>query len=80
MATNTYGDLHPGSRRLGMMLRNLFAHEVRIPPRTIISNVQAAEIVPNKKAPHYTSEAPSFNRTDGTFTGQPAYPHNHSKS
>ena len=49
MSTNTYGDLYHGSRRVGMMLRNLFACEVGIPHRTVIGNVQASEIVPNKK-------------------------------
>ena len=42
LATSTYGDLHPGSRWLGNMLQNLSALEVRIPPKTIIDNVQMA--------------------------------------
>ena len=72
MATSTYGDLHPGSRRVGMMLRNLSALEVRIPPRTVIHNVQAAEIVPSKKAPHYTSEVlPSTEQTEPSCISQP---------
>ena len=56
MAISTYGDLCPGSRRVGMMLRNLSAWEVRIPPKTVIGNVQMAEIVPNMKALKHTSE------------------------
>ena len=56
IATGTYGDLHPGSRRVGMMLQNLSVQEVRIPPKTIIGNVQMAEIVPNVKALKPTSE------------------------
>ena len=65
MATSTYRDLHPGFRRVGMMLQNLSACEFRIPPRTIISNVQAAEIVLNLKAPNYTSKVlPSTEQTE----------------
>ena len=50
MATSTCVDLHPGMRRVGIMLMNLSACEVRIPPKTEIGNVQTAEIVPNMKA------------------------------
>ena len=56
MVTSTYQNFHPGSRWVGMILRNLSAQEVRIPPKTVISNVQASDIVPNTKAPRYTSE------------------------
>ena len=42
MATSLYRDLHSGLRRLGMMLQNLSAQEVRIPTKTVIGNVQAA--------------------------------------
>ena len=38
-ATSTYSDLHPGSRRIGMMLQNLSAWEFRIPPKMVIGNV-----------------------------------------
>ena len=37
-----------------MMLWNLSACEVRIPPKTVISNVQMVEIVPNMKALNHT--------------------------
>ena len=47
MATSSYRDLRPGSRRVGMMLRNLSAQEVRIPPKAVIGSVQMAEIVLN---------------------------------
>ena len=49
MATSTYGDLCPGSRLVGMVLRNLSIWEVQIPPKTVIGNVQMAEIVLNLK-------------------------------
>ena len=72
MATNTYGDLHPGSRRVGMMLRNLPAQDIRRPPKTVISNVQAAEIVLNMKAPKQTSEVlPSMEQTEPSWVSQP---------
>ena len=54
MASSTYGV--SGSRRVGMMLRNLSAQEVRIPPKTVIGNVQTAEIIPNMKAIKHTSK------------------------
>ena len=73
MAPNTYGDLLPGSRRVGMMLRNLSAYEVKIPLRTAISNVQAAKIVPNMKASIYTSEVlPSMEQMEPSWVGQPS--------
>ena len=72
MATSTYGDLHPGSRIVGIMLRNLSAWEVGIPPKTVISNVQAAEIVPNMKAPKDASEVlPSMEQTEPSWVSQP---------
>ena len=49
MATNTFGDLCPGSRWVGMVLRNLSALEVPISPKTVIGNVQIAETVPDLK-------------------------------
>ena len=72
MVTSTHGDLCSGSRRVGMMLRNLSAQEVRIPPKTVISNVQAAEIVPNMKTPKYASKVlPSMEQTELSWVGQP---------
>ena len=48
-----------------MMLKNLSAWEVRIPPKTVISNVQVAEIVPNMKALKYASKVlPSMELTE----------------
>ena len=61
----------------GMILRNLSAQEVRIPPKSVISNVQTAEIVPNMKAPKHTSEV--LPPMEQTITGQPAYLINTSK-
>ena len=72
MATSTYGDLHPCSRRVGIMLRNLCTWEVRIPPKNVISNVQAAQIVPNMKTPKYASEIlPSMEQTELSWVTQP---------
>ena len=73
MATSIYGDLHPGSRRVGMMLRNLSAHEAKIPHKTIISNVQTAEIVPNMKVLAHACEAPPSKEQKGTITGWLVY-------
>ena len=36
MATSTYGDLDSGSRRVGMMFRNLSAWQIRISTKTIL--------------------------------------------
>ena len=43
MATKTYGDLCPGSKHMGIVLRNFSMREVCIPPKTVIGNVQTAE-------------------------------------
>ena len=67
MATGTYGDPSPGSGKVGMMLRNLSAREVRFPHKSIIGNVQMAEIVLNMKAFKHTSDILPCN------TDQPAY-------
>ena len=40
MATSTHRNFCPGSRRVGMILQNLSACEVRIPPKTVIGDVQ----------------------------------------
>ena len=56
MATSTYGDLHPGSKREDMIMQNLSVWEVRVPPKTVIGNVQMVEIVPNMKAFKLTSK------------------------
>ena len=55
MATNTFGDLCPGSKQVGMVLMNLSTQEVLIPPKTLVSNVQNAEIVPDLKIFKQTS-------------------------
>ena len=66
----TYGDLCPGSRRVAMMLRNLSAMEVRIPAKTVIRNVQAANIVSNMLTPKFTSETfPSTEQTESSLVG-----------
>ena len=56
MATNTYGDLCPGSRCMGMVLRNLSTWKVHIPPKSIIGNVQTAEKVPHWEMPGHIRE------------------------
>ena len=64
MATGTYRDLCPSSRRVGMMLQNLSACEVKIPPKTVVSNVQKAEIVPNMKALTHACEVLQWSKKD----------------
>ena len=72
MATGTYGGLHPGSRRVDIMLRNLSTCKVRIPSRTVIGNMQAAEIVPRLKAPNGTNEVlPSAEQMEPSRVGWP---------
>ena len=56
MATNTYGDLCPGSQCLGMVLRNLPTREVCIPPKAVTGNVQTVEKVPDWEMLDHTSE------------------------
>ena len=70
MATSIYGD-HPGSRRVGMMLWNLSAHEVRIPSKTVIGKVQTAKIVPNVKTPDHTSEVLPLEEQKGPLQVSP---------
>ena len=45
MATSMYGNLFPGSRCMGKVLRNLFTWEDCIPPKTVIGKVQTANKV-----------------------------------
>ena len=72
MATSTSRDLHPGTRRVGMMLRNLSTWEMNIPPKAMISNVQTAQIVPNMKTLTHTSEAlPSTEQKEPSQVGLP---------
>ena len=56
MATNMYADLCPGSRCMGIVLRNLSAREFQIPPKNIIGNVETAEKVPNWEKLSHISE------------------------
>ena len=56
MATSTYVDLCPGSQHVGMVLRNLSAREVCIPPKTDIGNVQTAAKVPDWEMLGHTGE------------------------
>ena len=72
MAISIYGDLHPGCSRVGMMLRNLSAWEGRILLKTVICNVQMAEIIPNMKALKCTSEVlPSKKQKELSQISQP---------
>ena len=74
IGTSTYRDLCPGSRGSGMMLQHLSAHEVKIPPKTVIGNVQTAEIVPNMKALNHTCEVLPFKGAKGTCHGLASLP------
>ena len=56
MATSTYGDVCPDPRRVGMVLGDLSVQEIRIPPKTVIGNVQTAEIIPHTKVLEHTGE------------------------
>ena len=47
MASSTYMDLCPGSRGVGIVLWNLSSWEVPIPPKTVIANIQIAEVTAN---------------------------------
>ena len=58
IATSTYGDLCPGSRWVGMVLRNFSAMEVWIPAKTVTGNVQMAEVVPDLKVFKQSSMVP----------------------
>ena len=74
MVTSTYRDLCPGSKRVGMMLWNLSAWEVRVPPRTVIDNVQMAEIVHNMNALKPTNEVlPSKKQEELSKVTQSSY-------
>ena len=55
-----------------MMLRDLSAWEIRIILKAVISNIQAADIVPHMKAPKYASKVlPSMEQTEPSQVSQP---------
>ena len=56
MTTNMYGYPSPGSRYMGMVLRNLSAQEVQIPPEMVTGKVQAPEKVPDRELLSCTGE------------------------
>ena len=58
MTTNTYGDLCPGSKCVGRVLRNLSAQEVWIPSKTAIGKVQTTKKVPDWEVLSHTGENP----------------------
>ena len=70
MATNTYGDLCPGSWHVGMVLRNLSTQEVCIPPKTVIGNIQTAEKVPDLEIFSHTNEFPLKEQEEPSKAGQ----------
>ena len=41
VATSTYGELQPGSSRIGICLQNLMAAEVKIPAKVAVGQIQA---------------------------------------
>ena len=72
MATNTYGDLCLCSRCVGMVMRNLSAWEVQIPPKTVMGNLQMAEIVPNLKVfKQMSAVLPPKEQAEPLKVGQP---------
>ena len=54
MTINICGELCPGSKCFVMVLRNLSAWEVCIPPKTVIGNVQTATKVPDREVLSHT--------------------------
>ena len=70
MATSTYGGLHPGSRRVAMMLWNLSAWEVRIPPKTICADCWHSSQYEGLWAYQW---GPSFEGAKKTVRGQPVF-------
>ena len=85
MATNTYGDLCPGSRHMEMVLRNLSAQEVPVPPKMVIGRGQTVEKVPYRGLlahtgkdlpPSVQRELPEVSQTSGPESPEKGHPAN----
>ena len=53
--TATYGELHPGSSRVPICPHNLGTHSIKIPAKTVVGQVMAANQVPMAVLPKRTS-------------------------
>ena len=49
--TPTYCNLEPGSNRVTVGLRNVLARKITVPSRTIVCQIQLANMVPNLQTP-----------------------------
>ena len=50
-STPTYCNLEPGSNRVTVGLRNVSARKITVPSRTIVCQIQLANMVPNLQTP-----------------------------
>ena len=73
MATSPYRDLWTGSSWVGMVLWNLLAQEVQIPPKTVIDNVQMAEVVPSLKGSKPCRPSPLSEGAGRMIKGKPIW-------
>ena len=58
--TPTYCNLEPGSNRITIGLRNVSAKQITIPSRTVVCQIQQANMVPKIQSP--TGQDPSENK------------------
>ena len=71
-----YTQLHPGSSKVGVMLRNFSAKVVKIPAKTIVARVLAANVIPRMLVPDVedreieedSDELPSNEGEEETFS------------
>ena len=71
-ATNTYGDLCPGSKCIGMVMRNSSAWKAHIPPKTVIGYCTNGWESPWLGDALPQQWVPSSKGVGGTMKGQPA--------
>ena len=63
--TPTYCNLEPGSNRVTVGLRNVSAKQITIPSRTVVCQIQLANMVPKIQMP--TGQDPSENKEDNSW-------------
>ena len=63
--TPTYCNLEPGSNRVTAGLRNVSAKQITIPSRTVVCQIQLANMVPKIQTP--TGQDPSENKEDNSW-------------
>ena len=75
MTTNMYRHLYPGSRDVGMVLRNLSVQEVLVPPKMVIGSRETVKKVPEGGLLNHTVKdlPPSEQRElpEGSWTSSP---------